>query len=154
MCPNLKRTNKPDSFQYIMYMWSLVQDLTFPGSCLPHPRMACVDWSTLRDPTFTKAIVDQSAQVIHTCCNQLPGTQWVKPSLLTEGVPPLLWRMNFPWFSKVIVYLFVRWFICAILVSMMRNIGNYVGFLPDNTLSGGIGSLDCRRNGSDLCVLF
>ncbi len=41
---------------------------------------------SVRDPNFTKASDDQSARAIHGCGNQVPGTQRLKPSLLTQGI--------------------------------------------------------------------
>ncbi len=46
----------------------------------------CEGWIPNWDPAFTHASVDQSTQAIRGCGKQLPGTQRVKPSLLTPGV--------------------------------------------------------------------
>ncbi len=62
-----------------------------PGSCLPHPQVARADWL---GPAFTKASAAESAQGIHGCDKELPGTQQVKPGLLTRR-PIAIWSILF-----------------------------------------------------------
>ncbi len=94
MCPILPLYNFSTSHTYtcVCLVTPLVSWLgcTFwvPGSCWPHPQMVEADWTNL--PTMyvqvgSQASVDQSADSICGCGQQLPGTQRVQPSQLTSA---------------------------------------------------------------------